>query len=436
MKKNKKARRMGVVLLFTLICFVLLPLQHGLTEEEGPPPTIAELTDGKVKAGDLVNTENVELVKEYLPLSIYELVKQGMVLEMGENIAPWAAVPKFFREITKENHEQYGDPVVDENAVIFTKDGKPWPGGTPFLEPKNVLEVVANVKYERAMDDFCDFGTQQFFVKKDGKAYKTQGMWATHQATNQRLTIPPLGSVPGMEEELYRNIIVVTHPLELQGLGQLQIKHWDDGKNSDKGFAYIPSFKRVIRISATTYQDNMGGSDFTWGDPGGGYLEPFNYWKFKLAGKKHILVPQYFGANPTKQSDGSVDIPDLQWDVGMRFPREKWVVVPAYLVEATPKIKHIYGRKIFYVATRPYSNCWINIMVTDFYDRQLELWKGYFKPGQLRHIRGEPFAIMRSQNMFDIQAQHSSPLLHPMDINCKEYHPKDVTLKQLIAKGR
>jgi hypothetical protein len=58
-------------------------------------------------------------------VSVYELVKQGMVLEMGKNVAPWATVPKWFREVTKKNHEQYGNPVVNEGMVIWTKDGKP-----------------------------------------------------------------------------------------------------------------------------------------------------------------------------------------------------------------------------------------------------------------------------------------------------------------------
>jgi hypothetical protein len=38
--------------------------------------------------------------------------------------------------------------------------------------------------------------------------------------------------------------------------------------------------------------------------------------------------------------------------------------------------------------------------------------------------------------MFDIQAGHATHLLHPMDINCGEYHPADLTLKMLIAKGK
>jgi hypothetical protein len=402
---------------------------------EDVAPTIEELTDGKIKVGDLVTKENVELVKEHLPVGIYECVKQGMVLEMGQNVAPWATVPKWFREITKKNHEIYGDPVVDENSVIYTKDGKPWPGGTPFPEPEGVAEVVANLKYDRAMDDFRDHGTQQLFVNKEGKAYKNQGMWASHTLSQSRLTTPPLGTPPGMEKEYYRNVILLTRPLELKGTGQLQIRAWDDGANPDKGFVYVPAFKRILRISATTYQDNMGGSDFTWGDPGGGYLEPFRDWNSALAGIKNILVPEPFGEESIQHRDGTVDI-RVPWDEGRRFPRVKWVVAPVYLVEMTPKIKHVYGKKVLYQLTLPFSNCWIPIQAVDFYDRQLKLWKGFLKPNQLKHSQGERFSMMISQHMFDIQAGHSTHLLHPIDINCGEYHPEDLTLKLLISKGR
>lgn len=427
-----------ILALFSLlgaVCLLVFALTPDSKAEEEAGSTIEELTNGKIKVGDLITKENVDIVKDHLAVGIYECVQQGMIMEMDKNVAPWESVPKWYRELTRKNHEMYGDPVVDENAVIHTKDGDPWPGGTPFPEPKTTLEILANLKYDRAMDDFCDEGDQQLFVNKEGRAYKSQILWASHVACNQRLTVPPLGSVPGLEKELYRNIIIVTAPRELKGTGQLQIKHWNDAEDDDKGFAYLPAFKRVIRISATTYQDNMAGSDFTWGDPSGGYLEPFKYWNFEVVGTKEMIMPNYWGPPSVKLPDGTVDT-HVKWTEGKRFPQEKWVVVPVYLVESTPRIKHIYGKRTFYQLTLPYSNCWININVTDFYDSQGKLWKVYMKPGETRYIRDEPFSMMKSQHMFDLQTRHTTHLLHPIDINCGEFTPAEVTLNLLMKKGR
>jgi hypothetical protein len=364
-------------------------------------------------------------------------VKEGMILEMAENVAPWATVPKFFQEITKKNHETYGKPVVDENAVIYTKDGKTWPGGTPYPEPTNALEVVANIKYERVLDDFYadDLrGDPNLFVNKEGKTYKTQKTHGQQVGSKARLTIPPLGSVPGMEKEFYRVLVVLTHPREIKGTGQLQIKHWDNVKNPDKGFAYVPAFKRILRISATTYQDNMGGGDFTWGDLGGGYEEPTSNWKFTLAGKKNMLMPAPFGEKSIRHADGTVD-PRVKWDEGKRFPRDKWVVMPVYVVESTPKIKHIYGKRIMYVPTRAYSNCFLSIMTTDYYDRQLALWKGFNMIRCTAYAQDEPISFPKTQSMYDLQARHTTHILMTLTPNIGT-HPAALTLKLLIARGR
>lgn len=432
MKQLQSTNKGLLLIALTIIGLIFSGTWEGVPAED-VAPTIEELTDGKIKVGDLVTKENVDLVKEHLPVHVYELVKQGLVMEMGEHLAPWATVPKFYQEVTKQNHKQYGNPVINENGAIYTKDGKPWPGGIPFLEPATALEVTANIKYDRCMDDFSGFA-QFKFVNKEGKPYKTMVGAAEHAASEERLTIPPLGSVPGREGEFYRNIIVFTHPLEVKGTGQLQIKHWDDTKNPDKGFAYVSAFKRVIRISATTYQDNMGGGDFTWGDPGGGYLEPFSYWQWKLVGKKNILTQQPFGEAPILEPDGDVNI-TLPYDVGIRFPRDKWVIRPVYVIEGTPTIKHCYGKRVFHVAAPAYSNCWLNGMGTDFYDRQMALWKGYNKNYSKSAIRDEPYSFQKSQLMYDLQTNHQT-LMHEYSHPHTAPKPEALTLKALIGKGR
>ena len=49
-------------------------------------------------------------------------------------------------------------------------------------------------------------------------------------------------------------------------------------------------------MNATTWQDNMGGSDMTYGDAGG-LQEPYSYWEFRLLEKKYLLLPE---PNPQK----------------------------------------------------------------------------------------------------------------------------------------
>ena len=83
-----------------------------------------------------------------------------------------------------------------------------------------------------------------------------------------RKLVPPLGVTPGYESPYeFRNAMeVFTTPRDLKGLGQWTIRYYDDVKNPDQGFMYLPAFRRCIRISATTWQDNVGGGDLTYGD--------------------------------------------------------------------------------------------------------------------------------------------------------------------------
>ena len=303
MKRHKCKN--SVFILFTIICFLLFPVREGLSWKASPaPPSIEELTNGKVKIGDLVTKENVELVKEYLPPGMYEIVLRGAVLEMAENPGPQKMIPKYYLDATDKSHELKGNPVIDENIVIYTQDGEIWPGGLPFTKPENVKEVVANMKYGKGLEELYFYQTT-LFVNKAGKAYKTQRMEGDFAWVTGRINRPPLGIVPGLPNQFKRELPLITHPLDLKGLGQLGVRYWDDAKYPDKGFAYLPAFKRVIRVSATTWQDNIGGSDFTWGDPWG-IREPLAYWSFKGGETKLLLAPVQNGEQPITTPEGDV----------------------------------------------------------------------------------------------------------------------------------
>ena len=119
MKQHGKKGNSPALIVLGIVCLLLFPMSGNLGGEEAAAPTIEELTGGALTVGDLVTSENVELVKDYLTLSVYELVKQGMVLELGKNCAPWEIVPRFFREATERIHREYGEPVVDENILLY-----------------------------------------------------------------------------------------------------------------------------------------------------------------------------------------------------------------------------------------------------------------------------------------------------------------------------
>ena len=286
----QREKRRTVMVGILLVCLLVLFVGKGMgTELTLPPmpPTIEELTDGKVKIGDLITKDNADPVKDYIPTSVYESLNRGMVLKMGTNLPPEKLNPRTYLEISEKNK---GKAVIDDHGVVRYEDGSAWPGGMPFIEPKTGLEVMGYVKFGHAYDNFDTFNNF-LYVNKEGKDYKTALVTVMRYYVEGRLKVPPLGGVPGMELYHQRFLNVFHTPLELKGLGTFEINHVDDFDNYDMGFLYLPSFKRVIRVSARTFQDNIAGSDFTYGDPEG-LREPYGSWNFKLVEKKPMLVPE------------------------------------------------------------------------------------------------------------------------------------------------
>jgi hypothetical protein len=344
-------------------------------------------------------------------------------------VAPDVGNIPAFTEVTKKN---MGKAIIDENGVAWYENiGTPWPGGIPFPEPKNGDEVMANTKYGIGLDDFHTVG-KLFFVNKKGVNYKTIHQENYQIWTNTRSIHPPLGSAKGYEDQMWRRTSVLTYPIEIKGQGQFNVRHYDDTKKYDAGFMYFPSFKRTLRVSATTWQDNIGGSDLTHGDAQG-LNEPYSYWDFKLLGTKYFLMPERVAPFTYFHKDGNFD-PKMKWDEGRRWPRFGWAILPMHVVEATPKIKHIYGKKILYVSPEPWAQPAGVIETVDIYDRQNKLWKWYCPHSGYVNKEWDctyPWGVF----MTDLQAQHTTQFWFYLYIN-QNYKASKASFKQLLKQGR
>ncbi|MDO8785552.1 MAG: DUF1329 domain-containing protein, partial [Syntrophales bacterium] len=205
----------------------------------------------------------------------------------------------------------------------------------------------------------------------------------------------------------------------------------------DNGFAYLTAFKRTIRVSDTTWQDNIAGGDMTYGD-GDGFQDPFSGWNFNLTGKKFMLVHEPKAPLPMKDEKGHVS-KNVKFDVGKKFPRLGWVISPVDVVEAIPKIKHIYGKKVVYVMIWPYVYTGSGIHATDMYDRQMKLWKGYLQVfGRQEYLNGDPqkpVTPLSAGLYWDVQTDHASLYWMHQQVNV-DLDPEDITLGTLLKKGR
>ncbi|MDY6861772.1 MAG: DUF1329 domain-containing protein [Thermodesulfobacteriota bacterium] len=415
------------VMIFVMILFPL----EGKTKEN--LPTIEELTNGKVKIEDLVDKNNVDLVKEYLSSGVYEMIKKGMVLRMGTQIPPERFQPKAFKEATKRNR---GKAVINEDGIVQLKDGSLWPGGIPFIEPKTGMEAMGNFKFGTVWDDLYHSPISLLYINKNGKRYKKVGQMHKYMYTNCRTQVPPLGTVKGYENILYKRLSVGTYPIEIKGLGQFTIRYYDDVKNYDTGFVYLPAFKRTIRVSATTWQDNVAGSDLVYGD-GNAFQDPYSGWKFKLIKEKaYILASEMEAPFIYFDKEGEFD-KRLKFDEGYKFPRIGWTIYPMSIIEATPKIKHLYSKKIVYLPIYPYWPACTAIPLADCYDRRNALWKPIVHfYGDHYLLDGEPYHVMYGGTYYDFQTDHSTQMWYKEYFDTNRYKPEDITLRSLLEVSR
>ena len=402
------------------------------------PPTIEKVTNGAVKIGDVITKENVDSVKDYIPAGLYECVKQGMVLKMGTNLPPEKLLPRTYLEFS----ERYkGQAVVNDHGVVRLKDGSEWPGGIPFVDPKTAWEVMGNKKFGIANDNFRVEVQPTYYVNKEGKHYKTANMGIYTYWTDGRKKVPPLGSVPGQEKYHQRFVNVFVSPLELKGLGQFNINHDDDTENYDIGFLYLPAFKRTIRISATTWQDNVGGSDFTFGDPEG-LREPFGTWNFKLIGKKEMLVAEPVRDPQAVLTEGGLNVdPRVEWDQGKRFPRLGWTIAPVYIIEATSKDQgHLYSKKVLYIIAPYFAHAvgGTSLAYVDIYARTGELWKLYYdwRGDSATSKDGENYTATSGYSMHDLLSGHQTHFINYTSEIDGEMSSEFICLKLLLQLGK
>ena len=365
-------------------------------------PTVDKLTGGKVKNGDVINKANVDLIKEWIAPSTYEQVKRGMTMILAPTTAVEATMPTYFLEATKKNT---GLAVIGKNSVAYTRDGKKWPGGFPFPDPKTGEEAMANSKVGLLFggDDF-NYHVRFDFVNKAGKDYKYSVSWYRKIASTGRLKVAPVPVFGGHEDESFRSMIVFTEPYDIKSISQVLIRYYDETAKPDDGYVYIPALKRTRRISATNWQDNMAGSDLTWGDAEG-FVEPFSLWTFKLIGKANMIMPGQSNPPPKKNADGSF-APGVPLDAGVKFARMQWEVRPVVIVEAKPKGTHIYGKQILYLDALNWRNT-----VVEKFDKTGRPWKAWTVGGGLTKGRdGLNYGVTFYPHQYDLQVDHMTRL--------------------------
>lgn len=202
--------------------------------------SIEMYTKGKVKPGDVITADNVEAVKELLDPIAYKHVK-----EMGRRIhivEPVSDVSKLFpAQYLEATVKNAGQAVLGKDGNVYTKDGKPWVGGTPFPTPKNGIEAQYNLTLSWGRHDYSQYAIRDWDIDSSGDlSYQYDFVWCELNTTCRTD-----GTIWRDKSDLLRyQSVFFTAPNDSAGTSFLNIWHYDQRKFPEL-HGYIPAFRRV-----------------------------------------------------------------------------------------------------------------------------------------------------------------------------------------------
>ncbi|MEW6442725.1 MAG: DUF1329 domain-containing protein [bacterium] len=343
-------RRTARTLLTTLTGAMLLVAQGaahaGMTVEskiKGPPPMIG----GEIQY--TIDKNNVDQYKDKMPAGMYEQIKAwNHVVNVYETVRDHKFPPQYVA--ATEKHK--GQPKVNEKGGLES-----YTAGLPFPEPKTGIEVMYNYNYKYNGDDFFFGDTDFYCYSSTGKFRKLVGGYS-RIAYQGRLFLDPIPEIETAEGVESKEAQYLNYPEDVAGLCLITVRYQDPSKGDD-GWMYIPSIRRVRRISVAQRADSFGGTDLTWDDYRG-FSGKVSDYEWKLVGQQEVIALYHAVTWKFRHKAGLPYAEDLRYELR-----------PVWVVEGVNKDKdYLYSKRRLYIDVDSYF-----ILSEDFFDKRGTLWK-------------------------------------------------------------
>ncbi|MBW1900682.1 MAG: DUF1329 domain-containing protein [Deltaproteobacteria bacterium] len=335
----------------------------------------------------------VEEIKELLPEPFFQMIKHPEIWG-GIRINETAYIPldKWPGEIIKlrnEATEKYkGQPYLDETGYL-----RNYNAGFPFPGSEEGIKIAWNYDKSR------NYGEKQWcksiFTAVDKKGFNRWACisnnyfwWNGILATNNR---KPL-KLPNPNNYDWFHAFGYMAPYDLMGIFALT-QRYNDPEKDDGQWMYLPSLRRVRRMSTAQRWDKLpGGSDMTWDSTIGFNGKVSNYnWKF--LGRKELLC----GHNSAFQMQQLKDKP-AHAICDQQYQRVNTVVVE---YRAKEKLYCPVSKAVMYLDPENYT-CYY----AEWYDKRGRIWMlfvGIWVPCNAGTI------APGSSIYVDLQRVHTSP---------------------------
>jgi len=347
---------------------------------------IEAYTKGKVKVGDIISKDNVELVQDLIDPALYIEVSQD---DRTFSILPTQTkieqqFPPYYLDATLKN---WGRAKFGPDGNVYTDDGSPWIGGHPFPDPQTPEEVQANVVLSWGRHDQDIFSIPTTALDPNGNAqYEYDFVWAQQQTTGLVHPMSADGAtmLPGKEDMLRYQSVWFMSPNDVKGTAFMNEWYYDQARFPEL-YGYLPAFKRVRRFPTNQrFEPLVAGINLflsdAWaaGDP----MLTWGNWKIIHRGPMLGAMHHNWRADQDNWSHPTVGGPqgNTYYDVGKSLIPE--VIVLEGEPTGFPRAP-LSKRRVYFDARN------IEYPQAISYDRRGELWKT-FEPGFSQYDYTDP----------------------------------------------
>lgn len=270
-------------------------------------------------------------------------------------------------KLTKANE---GKTKLNEKGWIVSST---WEGGYPFPRPSGKFkpqQIMYNwearsFNYE---NNFYLLGRCQAFNKNlkvdfDG-AFDVRGLQLSGRTKDPVGALDERAKKMGERKQFSFQFLA---PRDVAGMTQIAYFYIDPNKQ-DNILLYVPSMRRIRKMSATDTQDPVGGVDAIYDDNEGFYhkLSPTVYpYKFEVLAEREYLTPA-----PSIDGAEYIMSPEKGLGVGnVRMERR-----PIYVVQLTQMDKnYVYSKRVIYIDRETFM-----LYNSENYDRKGRLYRSWF----------------------------------------------------------
>ena len=344
----------------------------------GPPARAAEDTGTGApafKEGDVITFDQLESLRPFLPKEVWAnrdfFFFEGMKLEIGPSFADYSPAT-VYQDATKQFA---GQPKLGPDGSLEN-----YVAGQPFAmdqidckgDPQAGLKTIWNFHYRWSPPS----GLSSFYYSYWDRGeelplyYEGTGGGVALSRRPEPALLAEGGDMFRGETRKNAGGAEVTAPFDARGIMLLTYRYKESDKpldqaRNDDTWVYVPTLRRVRRISTAQRTDAISGTDFTLDD-----LFSFNgvvpQYEWACIGEQDILAPF------NTKVKGYPLVKDQNFGpYGLSFANDRWELRRAILVRMVPRNKeHPYSRKDIYIDKQT-----LQPLYSFAYDQKEELWK-------------------------------------------------------------